>query len=74
LRADGAVPNGRALPGCGTVDVSVVQTLNGSTQLRLDGINLLDRVYEIRDGIGVGVGAPQYGVRRTILAGIVQRF
>ncbi len=72
-RADGAVPNRRALPGYGTVNVSVVQTLTGGTQLRLDGINLLDRVYEIRDGTAVGVGAPQYGLRRTILGGGVQR-
>ncbi len=46
----------------------------GQTQLRLDVINLLDQVYEIRDGTGVGVGAPQFGLRRTILAGIAQKF
>ena len=55
-----------------------MQTLNvgylHGTQLRLDVINLLDRSYEIRDGTGVGVGAPQFGLRRTILAGIAQRF
>ena len=44
------------------------------TQLRLDVINLLDRTCEIRDGTGVGVGAPQYGLRRTILGGLLQRF
>ena len=44
------------------------------TQLRLDVINLLDRDYEIRDGTGIGVGAPQYGLRRTILGGIAERF
>ena len=78
LRADGAVPNGRALPGYYTVNLSAVQTLNTGylrgTQLRLDVINLLDRRYEIRDGTGVGVGAPQFGLRRTILAGLTQRF
>jgi outer membrane receptor protein involved in Fe transport len=74
LRADGAVPNGRSLPGYGTMNLSAVQTLRVGTQLRLDVINLLDRVYEIRDGTGVGVGAPQYGMRRTILAGVLQRF
>jgi len=55
-----------------------VQTLNvgllHNTQLRLDVINLFDRTYEIRDSTGVGVGAPQYGLHRTILAGIAQRF
>ncbi len=78
LRADGDVPNGRALDGYYTVNLSAVQTIKtgymGQTQLRLDIINLLDRRYEIRDGTGVGVGAPQYGLRRTILAGIAQKF
>ncbi len=74
LRADGTVPNGRALPGYYTVNLSAVQTLPHGTQIRMDVINLLDRTYEIRDGTGVGVGAPQFGLRRTILAGISQKF
>ena len=78
LRADGDVPNGRALSGYATVNLAAVQTFETgplrSTQLRLDVINLLDRVYEIRDGTGVGVGAPQFGLRRTILVGIAERF
>ncbi len=72
------VPNGRALPGYYSVNLSAVQTIKtgyiGQTQLRLDVINALDRKYEIRDGTGVGVGAPQFGLRRTILAGIAQKF
>ena len=80
--ANGDVPNGRALPGYYTVNLSAVQTIKtgyvGQTQLRVDLLNLLDRKYEIRDGtgvgVGVGVGAPQLGLRRTILAGIAQRF
>ena len=78
LRADGQVPNGRALPGYATINLAATQTLHlvrlGATQLRLDVINLLDRTYEIRDGTGVGVGASQYDLRRTILAGLSQRF
>ena len=78
LRADGDVPNGRALPGYATINLSAVQTLHllrlGPTQLRLDVINLLDRKYDIRDGTGIGVGAPQFGLRRTILAGVAERF
>ena len=78
LRRDGATPNGSALPGYYTINFSAVQTLNvfsgRPSQLRLDVINLLDRRYEIRDGTGVGVGAPQYGLRRAILAGLTQRF
>jgi hypothetical protein len=30
--------------------------------------------YEIRDGAGVGVGAPQFGARRGFFAGIAKTF
>jgi outer membrane receptor for ferrienterochelin and colicins len=33
-------------------------------------INALDRRYEIGDGTGVGVGAPQYGARRGVFVGL----
>ena len=71
-------PNGKALPGYYTFNLSAVQTIKtgyiGQTQLRLDVLNLLDQKYEIRNGTGVGVGAPQFGLRRTVLAGISQKF
>jgi len=68
------VPNGRALPSYATVNVSIVQRINAATQLRLDLLNLADAVYQIRNGSGVGVGAPQYGIRRTILGGVTVKF
>ncbi len=78
LRRGGDTPNGRALPGYYTVNLSAVQRVQlvagKPTELRVDVINLLDRRYELRDGTGVGVGAPQYGLRRAILAGVTQRF
>ncbi|WP_342627717.1 TonB-dependent receptor [Nguyenibacter vanlangensis] len=82
LRADGAVPNGMQLPQYVTFNLSLVQSFQDlfrvpflkRTQLRLDVTNLFDRRYELRDGTGIGVGAPQYGLRRTILTGISQRF
>jgi outer membrane receptor protein involved in Fe transport len=75
LRASTAtVPNGVALPTYATMNLSAVQQLRPGTQLRLDVLNLADATYQIRNGTGVGVGAPQYGIRRTILAGITQRF
>lgn len=75
LRASTAtIPNGVALPSYVTANLSVVQRLRPGTELRLDVLNLMDTVYEIRNGTGVGVGAPQYGLRRTILAGVTQRF
>jgi outer membrane receptor protein involved in Fe transport len=75
LRASSAkVPNGVALPTYATVNLSAVQQLRPGTELRLDVLNVADSTYQIRNGTGVGVGAPQYGIRRTILAGITQRF
>ena len=78
LRADGLVPNGTALPGYYVVNFSINQTIpvhfGKGLHLRLDILNLLDRKYEIRDGTGVGVGAPQFGLRRMILAGISETF
>ena len=75
LRAStGNVPNGAELPSYATVNLSAVQQLRPGTLLRVDVLNLADARYEIRNGTGVGVGAPQYGIRRTILAGLTQRF
>ena len=78
LRADGTVPNGRALPGYYVINLAASQTFKQpilrGTEIRLDVLNLLDRRYEIRDGTGVGVGAPQFGLRRAILAGVTQKF
>ena len=79
LRASTAtIPNGIALPTYGVINLSVVQKLDTGvgkgTELRLDVLNVGDTVYEIRNGTGVGVGAPQFGLRRTILAGLTQRF
>jgi outer membrane receptor protein involved in Fe transport len=43
------------------------------TTLRFDVVNLFDKIYEIRDGSGIGVFAPQYGPRRGFFAGISQK-
>jgi outer membrane receptor protein involved in Fe transport len=68
------IPNGAELPGYVTVNMSVVQRISPSAEARLDLLNLADTPYEIRNGTGVGVGAPQYGIRRTILAGVTVKF
>jgi hypothetical protein len=68
------IPNGVALPAYGQVSMSVVQKIAPGTELRLDILHAGDTIYQIRNRTGVGVGAPQYGIRRTILAGIAQRF
>ena len=43
------------------------------TTLRFDVVNLFDRIYEIRDGSGIGVFAPQFGPRRGFFVGISQK-
>ncbi len=42
--------------------------------LRVDATNLFDEVYELRDGSGIGVGAPQYGQRRGLFGTISSTF
>jgi outer membrane receptor protein involved in Fe transport len=43
-----------------------------ATVVRFDVVNLFDTVYELRDGSGIGVFAPQYGPRRGFYVGIKQ--
>jgi len=42
----------------------------GRWTARVDVLNLFDRKYQLRDGTGIGVGAPQYGLRRGIYVGL----
>ncbi len=71
----GNVPNGASLRPYATVNASVGYKIKAAgLDLRLDVVNLLDRVYEIRDGMGVGVGAPSYGERRGVFAGVTKKF
>jgi hypothetical protein len=39
-------------------------TQKTALNIRLDVVNILDKIYELRDGSGIGVGAPQFGQRR----------
>jgi outer membrane receptor protein involved in Fe transport len=47
---------------------------NKPTTVRFDVVNLFDTIYEIRDGSGIGVFAPQFGPRRGFYAGVTQKF
>jgi outer membrane receptor protein involved in Fe transport len=72
--ADGSnIPNGRRLPYYAQTNagISHVFHLGGWAPVtgRFDVVNLFDRVYEIRNGTGIGVGAPQYGPRRGFFVG-----
>jgi hypothetical protein len=73
--ADGAsIPNGAHLPYYTQVNLGMSHVFSftgaGTLTARLDLINVLDKEYEIRDGTGVGVGAPQFGPRRGIFVGV----
>jgi outer membrane receptor protein involved in Fe transport len=41
--------------------------------IRFDVVNLFDKIYEIRDGSGIGVFAPQFGPRRGFFLGISKK-
>jgi len=67
------------VPAYTQVNAGIAQefTLPGWTKpttLRFDVVNLFDSVYEIRDGSGIGVFAPQFGPRRGYFGGISQKF
>lgn len=78
LRTSIVTPNDTSLPAYATLNLSLTQKvpINGSkgTQVRFDAINVADAIYELRTGEGVGVGAPQYGMRRAFFVTLSQKF
>lgn len=71
---DGGTPNSGTLPHYTTVNAALTHLWKGSSMGNIEGrlavINLFDKSYLLRDGTGIGVGAPQYGARRTLYAGL----
>ena len=61
-----------------TANLGVQQDLmlpdGGTWTLRFDVLNVGDREYLLRDGSGIGVGAPQYGARRGFFGGLSRAF
>jgi outer membrane receptor for ferrienterochelin and colicins len=77
--ADGStVPNGAHVPDYVTVNLTAahhfVLPYAGHVDVRFDIINVANKTYEIRDGTGVGVGAPQFGAARGFFGGITKSF
>jgi outer membrane receptor protein involved in Fe transport len=68
------IPNGGHLPYYTQVNAGTSHVFHlasaGTLTARLDVINVFDKIYEIRNGTGVGVGAPQYGARRGLFVGV----
>ena len=75
--ANGA-PNSGTVPGSITVNTNVTRQWKnspiGDIEVRVALLNLFDRSYLLRDGTGIGVGAPQYGARRTLFVGLSTSF
>ena len=78
MTPDGGAPNSGHLPHYFTVNTALTHTWKntplGKVEGRLALINLFDKSYLLRDGSGVGVGAPQYGARRSLYAGLSTSF
>ncbi len=82
LRQDGGIipgtsapiPNGASVPTYSTVNMGVEQDMKLDKtrvlKVRLDVVNVADSVYELRSGTGVGVNAPQFGMRRGIFGSL----
>jgi hypothetical protein len=68
------IPNGEHLPYYMQVNLGSTHVFRldgaGTLTARFDVINLFDREYQIRNGTGVGVGAPQFGPRRGLFFGL----
>jgi len=51
-----------------------VRGFSVDARARFDVVNLFDKIYELRDGRGIGVGAPQFGQRRGFYGTIAYDF
>ena len=70
--------NTDSLPWYWQLNLAVIQHFNeplvGKFDVRFVVINAMNSVYELRDGSGIGVLAPQYGPQRGFYAGITKLF
>ena len=76
--SNGVVPNSLHTTPYAVVNTGVSHDIKWSPDakpltVRFDVVNLFDQVYELRDGTGIGVFAPQYGARRGYYVGLSQK-
>jgi outer membrane receptor for ferrienterochelin and colicin len=73
-----AFANTKTVPSYATVNASLQRSFrvgkSGSLKVRFDVVNLFDHIYELRDGSGIGVGAPQFGQRRGFYGTVAYDF
>jgi hypothetical protein len=78
LRRSVVHPNDSTVPPYQVANIGISRKFNwpafGPMEARLDVKNLWDERYKIRDGSGLGVFAPQWGVRNGVFAGIRKEF
>jgi outer membrane receptor protein involved in Fe transport len=71
-------PNGDHLPAYVIVNLGATKEWKIGTRSTLEArvslLNIFDRVYELRDGTGIGVGAPQFGLRRSVFGAATLKF
>jgi outer membrane receptor protein involved in Fe transport len=70
--------NSESLPSYGVLNVAASRLFSspgiGKLDVRVSLLNVLDRVYQLRDGSGIGVGAPQFGPRRAVYLSLRKDF
>ena len=70
--------NSEHLPAYTQVNLSALHSFDLGNWGTFDGrvalLNVFDRSYELRDGSGIGVGAPQFGPRRELYFGVSKSF
>ncbi|QGJ67921.1 TonB-dependent receptor [Xanthomonas oryzae pv. oryzae] len=78
LRTDtDTVPNGASLPSYFQLNASVGHDFDVNTHplhVQLAAVNILNRSYQLRDGGGIGVFAPQWAPRRGVYVSLQQDF
>ena len=72
------VPNSQHTTAYAVINAGVAQDFRWSPDykpltVRFDVVNLFDQIYELRDGSGIGVFAPQFGARRGYYVGFSQK-
>jgi len=70
--------NTQSMPAYATVNLGIQQTIhitgNQELKLRLDVVNVLNTPYELRNGTGIGVAAPSYGMPRGLFGTVSYSF
>jgi hypothetical protein len=76
--SDGVVPNSLHTTPYAVFNTGIAHDFTWSADykpltVRFDVVNLFDQIYELRDGSGIGVFAPQFGARRGYYVGVSQK-